>query len=91
MPAQVHRIQDGFIQPTGREPNEDLVSYLEELLEKARSGEIIGIAGGVSYPSPVGFMLPCEGFRAGWSASTTMVGTLDEVKFRILRSMNDDD
>lgn len=89
MPAQVHRISDGHTQPAGGEPDENLVEFLEELLEKARSGEIIGLAGAASYPSPVGSIMPTESFRIGWNASVAMVGSLEDVKYRILRSLND--
>jgi hypothetical protein len=90
MPAQVVRIRDGYVQPTGTEPDEDLVKFLEELLERARSGDIVGVAGAASAPSPVGSVQPTESFRAGWSISVGMVGALEDVKYRILRDMNDD-
>lgn len=91
MTAQVHRITDGDIQPSGGEPNENLVEFLEELLEKARSGEIIGIAGGAMHPSPVGSIMVTSNFRCGWNSSIAMVGTLEDVKYRILRDLNNDD
>ncbi len=91
MPAQVVRIRDGYTQPTGTEPNEDLVKFLEELLERARSGDIVGVAGAASSPSPVGSIQPIESFRCGWNVSTGMVGALEDVKFRILRDLNDGD
>lgn len=89
MTAQVHRIGDGHPQPSGGEPNEELVELLEELLEKARSGEILGIAGAAAYPSPVGTIMPVGSFRSGWSSSVAMAGALENVKYRILRSLND--
>lgn len=91
MPAQVHRLCDGHVQPTGTEPEEGLVEFLEELLEKARSGEIVGLAGAASYPSPVGTIMPVESFRVGWNASVSMVGALEDVKHRILRNLDNGD
>jgi len=89
--AQVHRLSDGQPQPANGEPNENLIKLLEELLERARAGDIIGIAGALSFPSPVGSILPVQSFRSGWNASASMAGALEDVKFRILRDMNHGD
>lgn len=91
MTAKVHRICDGHTQPSGGEPDENLVEFLENLLERARAGDVIGVAAAVALPSPVGSIMPVESFRVGWNASAAMVGALEDVKYRILRSLNDDD
>jgi hypothetical protein len=69
--------------------SEHLVESLELLLEQARSGEIVGMAGVVTYPSKVGYVLPASDFCVGYTDSYAAVGALEDTKFQMLQRMND--
>lgn len=54
-----------------RGENEALVGFLEEMLKKAKDGEIVGMAGGVQYVDGAG-----GDFTAGFVRNQMMIGTL---------------
>jgi hypothetical protein len=55
------------------------------LLEQAKSGAIVGIAGAVAFPSVEGYCLPASTFSAGFCVSEAVVGSLERIKYSLLR------
>ena len=75
--------------PVKGESNANLVTFLEEVLEKARSGWIVGMAGSCAYPSSFGTIMPADSFKVGWTDSFAVIGGLEDAKFLILRRLNE--
>ena len=67
----------------------ELVKFLEETLEKARSGEVVGISGALTSPSSDGYVLPADDFCAGYCDSTAAIGALEYAKFLMLRRIHE--
>jgi len=63
------------------EPDMNVVRELEDLLEKARSGEIVGIAASYTYRDYA------TGSKLTGVTSYSLVGRLEEVKADILKSL----
>ncbi|WGJ14844.1 hypothetical protein QEV83_00530 [Methylocapsa sp. D3K7] len=79
MSDKVVNIRGGFAFPSSQ-PNPTLIEELERLLEAARAGEIVGMAGTyVHRDKTVSYSY------AGAIASYGMLGGLDCVKERLLR------
>lgn len=76
----IKKVTSLFGGPTGeRTVNEIAVAALEELLEKARSGEIVGIAvAALHYDGCGSFQL------AGRVGGYSMLGALDEAHSRVM-------
>ncbi|VFU07299.1 conserved hypothetical protein [Methylocella tundrae] len=70
----------GQFTPPSSEPNATVIEELERLLEAARSGEILGLAGAYVHKDKV-----VSYSYAGAVASYGMLGGLDCVKERLLR------
>lgn len=70
-------------------PNQNLVEFLDEVLEKARSGEIVGMAGTMGYSSKEGYVLVSSPFYVGFAASHSMIGALERVKYDLIREMGE--
>lgn len=86
---KVVRIDNKDEVPTAGEPCDNVVSLLEDLLQAARSGEIVGVAGVRVYPGKEGYLRTASGFWGGYCDSYSSVGGLDDVKFCMLKRMND--
>jgi hypothetical protein len=70
----------GHLLPPAAEPNSNVVEELERLLEAARAGEIVGLAGAYVHRDKV-----VSYSYAGAVASYSMLGGLDCLKERLLR------
>lgn len=68
--------------------SDSLVDFLEESLEKALSGEIVGMAGAVVYPSENGYSGSAGSFSMGFSNSYASIGALEDAKFKILKDLD---
>lgn len=68
-----------------REPNEHAVGTLENLLELARSGELVGVAVVCSFFDGTGQIV-----RSGKCDPVPVVGRLHQLAFDILRATADD-
>lgn len=79
MSSNVISLRGEFTPPT-YEPNSTVVEELERLLEAARAGEILGLAGAYVHRDKV-----ISYSYAGAVASYGMLGGLDCVKERLLR------
>jgi hypothetical protein len=79
MSSNVISLRGEFTPPTS-EPNSTVVEELERLLEAARAGEILGLAGAYVHRDKV-----VSYSYAGAVASYGMLGGLDCVKERLLR------
>lgn len=66
---------------------QDLVEFLEDALEKAKSGEIIGMSGVMVHPSTVGAVRCSTWFVRGDWDSHSAVGGLEVAKARIVKEM----
>lgn len=88
MTAEVRAINGGEIALPGN-PLESVIECLEELLVRARAGEITGIAGGYTCPSGEGWVQKASSFEAGHIYGNALVGSLESVKYRILRGITE--
>ncbi|MGO1160434.1 hypothetical protein ACTOV4_00580 [Brucella sp. C7-11G] len=76
---------DGNEVKDGREPVEYLVKTLEDLLEMARSGELVGISAVCSYFDGSG-----QTVRSGRNDTAPVVGRLNILAFDLMRESADD-
>lgn len=76
---------DGGDIADGREPVEYLVKTLEDLLEMARSGELVGISAVCSYFDGTG-----QTVRSGKNNPASVVGRLNILAFELMRESADD-
>ena len=65
---------------TPPEPNRSVVAELERLLEAARAGEIVGMAGGFQHRDKVSWSY------AGLTGGYGLVGAIECVRERLLRT-----
>lgn len=66
--------------PDGQpEPDESVIKILEDLLERARAGDAIGIA--AVYTTPDEISAYCLG---GWVGSYSMIGAVETMKGRLV-------
>lgn len=80
---------NGEVHVTPGDPVASVVSVLEDLLQRAKAGEIVGIVGAQVYPSVSGYLLPASNFWGGFSDSTAAIGALEDAKFRMLQRITD--
>lgn len=68
--------------------NENLVKFLEDSLEKAKSGEIIGMVGAIVYPSGTGYVMPSNWFVSGDRDCFSALGALEMAKHCLVEEMS---
>lgn len=67
----------------GRTPNSEVVELIEDLLEKARAGEITGVCVAVNYFDN------SSGHRGAGTTSYAVIGRLEYLKAWALESLDD--
>lgn len=88
MTAEVRAINGGDIALPGN-PSESVIECLEDLLARARAGEITGVAGGYTVASGEGWLQTGHSFEAGHAYGHALIGALESVKYRLLREANE--
>lgn len=88
MTAEVRAINGGEVALPG-EPSEGVIECLEDLLARARAGEITGLAGAYTVATGEGWIQRASSYEAGHAYGHAMVGALESVKYRLLREAND--
>lgn len=83
MAAEVSAINGGRIAVPG-EPSENLVQCLEDLLARARAGEITGIAGAYTTATGRGWVQSSASFEAGHAYGFSLIGALETIKQRVV-------
>lgn len=67
--------------------SQSLVEFLEDLLERAKSGAVVGVAGTMVYPSQHGYVGVAGDFDVGYTSCFAAVGALESVKMHILKDV----
>ena len=75
----------GSYVPRGREVDPETIKLAEELLEKAQSGEIVGLITVSTYHDGT-----AEGDATGVVYCNTTVGCLERIKYGIIKDMEDE-
>jgi hypothetical protein len=81
MSAQVVNLRGAPVEPETAAPNETLVQELERLLEAARAGQIVGMAGIYRHRD-----LAVTYSYAGGVGGFALIGALDCLKDRLVRA-----
>ncbi len=86
--AKVVRFDGEGPLPVPGEPVQNVVEVLEELLEMAKSGEIVGIIGAQVYTSKEGYLRPASNFHGGYVDSSITAGALQMALWEMFERMN---
>ncbi len=76
MSADVVKITGGYALPVPGEPVQNCIEVLEEALEQARAGDIVGVVIVRVYPAAHGYIMPADISRGGWFKTYAAVGAL---------------
>lgn len=86
MTAEVRAINGGAIALPG-DPSEDVVECLEDLLARARAGEITGIAGAYTTATGEGWVQRASSYEAGHAYGYALVGALEHIKAQVMEDV----
>lgn len=86
MTAEVVSISGVGVASPGK-VSENLIEFLEDCLQRARSGDIVGMTGAICYPSTVGFVQAAGTFSVGFTGGYATIGGLEAVKLSLLMDL----
>jgi len=81
---------NGMPVPVPGTVSKNLVKWLEDMLERARSGEIVGMVAAYEYPSVAGTIRPAGYSVVGYVDSYSIVGAIETAKYGMLQRMVSD-
>ena len=84
-PSEVVYLFNGMPVPVPGTVSENLVRWLEDMLERAKSGEIVGMVAAYEYPSASGTIRPASYSVVGYVDSYSIVGALECAKQEMVR------
>lgn len=89
MAAEVVSIFHGDTVPSTGTVSDNLVEFLEDCLQRAKSGEIVGLVGAMVYPAKVGYVQSAGTFIVGYSGAFATIGALEVVKMNIAADLGE--
>ena len=89
MAAEVVSIAYGDAVPSAGTVSDNLIEFLEDCLQRAKSGEIVGMVGAMAYPAKVGYIQSAGTFIVGYSGAFATIGALEVVKMNIAADLGD--